>query len=287
MGASWSGVCPDDIEYCLHVRDIDGAGELGEGEDELVVAASTFKVAVALAFFDLGASAALDPAQRLTLPPGARTDGPTGISILRDAVSVTLRDAAALMLTVSDNAATDALLARIGVDAVHDRLRELGLVDTYLEGGCMQLMDTVANDLGFHEWEELLAADRDVSADELLRSRTFDPARTTRTTAREMTGLLAAIWRDGSPACAEVRRLMELQVTRDRLAAGFPPGVRVAAKSGSWLRVVRNEVGVAEYPDGRRYAIAVFTRTSAPHSRRPDVDRAIGDAARAAVETLR
>jgi beta-lactamase class A len=50
---------------------------------------------------------------------------------------------------------------------------------------------------------------------------------------------------------------------------------------------VRNEVGVAEYPDGRRYAIAVFTRTPATHARRPDVDRAIGDAARAAVESLR
>ena len=63
--------------------------------------------------------------------------------------------------------------------------------------------------------------------------------------------------------------------------------VPLPAKSGSWLRVVRNEVGVAEYPDGRRYALAVFTRTTAPHTRRPDVDRAIGEAARAAVEQLR
>jgi beta-lactamase class A len=280
-------VWPDDVEHRLHVRDIDGAGEVGEGEDELVVAASTFKVAVALAFFDLAGCGAVDAAERLTLQPGARTDGPTGVSILHDEVSLTLRDAAALMLTVSDNAATDALLARIGVEAVHERLRELGLVDTYLEGGCMQLMDAVAKDLGFGEWDDLLATDSEIAADDLIRSSTFDPQRTTRTTAREMTGLLASIWREDSPACAEVRRLMALQVTRDRLAAGFPAEVRVAAKSGSWLRVVRNEVGVAEYPDGRRYAIAVFTRTRAPHARRPDVDRAIGDAASGAVERLR
>ena len=281
---------PEDVEHRLHVRDIDGAGELGEGEDELVVAASTFKIAVALAFFDLVASGALDSTELVSLPPGARTDGPTGISILKDEVSLTLRDAAALMLTVSDNAATDAVLARVGVDAVHERLRELGLVDTYLVGGCQQLMDDVANDLGFPEWGALLAAEGEISADELLRSRTFEPARTTRTTAREQTGLLAAIWRGeatSEAACAEVRRLLELQVTRDRLATGFPPEVRVAAKSGSWLRVVRNEVGVAEYPDGHRYAIAVFTRTAVPHARRPDVDRAIGEAARRAVDRLR
>jgi len=84
-----------------------------------------------------------------------------------------------------------------------------------------------------------------------------------------------------------VRRLLGLQVTRHRLASGFPPEVRVAAKSWGWLRVVRNEVGVAEYPDGRRYAIAVFTRTALRHARRPDVDRAIGEAARRAVDRLR
>jgi beta-lactamase class A len=280
-------VWPDDVEHRLHVREVDGTGEVGEGEDDLVVAASTFKVAVALAFFDLAASGAVDATERVTLAPGARTLGPTGISICRDEITLSLRDAAALMMTVSDNAATDAVLARIGVAAVHDRLRELGLVDTFLEGGCMQLMDAVAQDLGYRDWEAVLAAEGAVSSDELLRSRTFDAQRTTRTTAREMTGLLTAIWLDGSPAGAQVRELMEQQVTRDRLAAGFPPEVRVAAKSGSWLRVVRNEVGVAEYPDGSRYALAVFTRTAAPHARRPDVDRAIGDAARAAVERLR
>ena len=164
---------PEDVEHPLHVRDIDGAGEIGEDADDLVVAASTFKVAVALAFFDLVASGAIDPTERVSLPPGARTDGPTGISILKDEVSLTLRDAAALMLTVSDNAATDAVLARVGVDLVHERLRGLGFVDTYLVGGCQQLMDAVANDLGFPEWGALPAAVGEVSADELLRSRTF------------------------------------------------------------------------------------------------------------------
>jgi beta-lactamase class A len=283
-------VWPDDVAHWLHAREIDGPGQAGEREDELVVAAPTFAVAVALAFFDLAAGGRIDKRERITLPPGARTDGPTGISILRDEVSLTLRDAAALMLTIGDNAATDAVLARVGVERVHDRLRELGLVDTYLDGGCMQLMDAVALDLGFAEWDDLLDAQGEISTDQLLASSTFDPGRTTRTTAREMTGLLGAIWRDeaGAPAaCADVRLLLAQQVTRDRIAAGFPPEVRVAAKSGSWFRVVRNEVGVVEYPDGRCYAVAVFTRTERPAARRPDVDRAIGAAARAAVESLR
>jgi beta-lactamase class A len=36
------------------------------------------------------------------------------------------------------------------------------------------------------------------------------------------------------------------QLTKHRLAAGFPPPARVHAKSGSLVGVVRNEIGVIE-----------------------------------------
>jgi len=67
-------VWPEDVEHRLHVREIDGPGEVGEGEDQHVVAASTFKVAVALTFFQLAAEGVLDAAERIVLAPGARTD---------------------------------------------------------------------------------------------------------------------------------------------------------------------------------------------------------------------
>jgi beta-lactamase class A len=102
-----------------------------------------------------------------------------------------------------------------------------------------------------------------------------------------MTRLLSLIWRDEagpSPACAQVRDLMSRQASWQRLAAAFDEDVSVAAKSGSVLGV-RNEVGVLTYPDGRRYAAAVFT--AGVPGRRPDVEAAIGRAARRAVERLR
>ncbi|HUY45325.1 MAG TPA: serine hydrolase [Streptosporangiaceae bacterium] len=53
-------------------------------------------------------------------------------------------------------------------------------------------------------------------------------------------------------------------MTRHRLATGFRPPVRVAAKSGGLVSVMRNEIGVVEYPDGRGYAAAVFTQAHQP-----------------------
>ncbi len=62
--------------------------------------------------------------------------------------------------------------------------------------------------------------------------------------------------------------------------------MRVAAKSGSLLGVVRNEVGVVPFPDGREYVAAVFTR-SRPGSDDVAISRAVGEAAALAVGALR
>jgi beta-lactamase class A len=81
---------------------------------------------------------------------------------------------------------------------------------------------------------------------------------------------------------------MTQQLTRHRVADGFPPGVLVAAKSGGLMGVVRNEIAVVRLPDGSSYAVAAFTRSDP--ARRADprpIDAAIGAAAAHAVTLLR
>ncbi len=104
-----------------------------------------------------------------------------------------------------------------------------------------------------------------------------------------MTALLTMIWRDEAApaeACAEIRRIMALQVWPHRLTSGFPSGVTLAAKTGT-LPAIRNEAGVVTYPDGSRYAVAVFTSARTYVDRQPMVDASIGKAAFCAVESLR
>jgi beta-lactamase class A len=50
--------------------------------------------------------------------------------------------------------------------------------------------------------------------------------------------------------------------------------------------VVRNEIGVVEYPDGRGYAMAVFTRARRPWHGEAAINAVIGTAAAAAVGAL-
>ncbi|WP_308286900.1 serine hydrolase [Actinomadura parmotrematis] len=272
----------------LHAVDVDTGRAVGVGPDEPVVLASVYKVPLLVAFHRRAAAGALDPAERTVLAPADRTPGPTGTSIMLDEVAMSLRDLAALMITVSDNAAADAVYDRVGRDAVNAALDELGLARTRVAGNGRDLHASLLADAAVGDLAELW--DRLDEPGLLGRLSALDPARTSRSTPREAAALLAMIWRDEAAppaACAAMRRLLGLQVWPHRLASGFPfDDVVVSGKTGT-LATVRNEAGVVEYPDGGRYAVAVFTRAHVPAAVLPAADAAIGTAARLAVEALR
>ncbi|WP_328603119.1 class A beta-lactamase-related serine hydrolase [Amycolatopsis sp. NBC_00345] len=250
----------------------DGAGdEVALGADEPVVLSSIVKVPLVLEFARQVAARQLDPRDRVRARAADRLGG-AGSAGCADDVEYSLRDAARLALSVSDNTAADLLFDRVGVENVRSLVAELGLARTRISGAPRDVLGTILDD-----------------AEAGRPPRALDPAHTTASTPREMTELLSLIWRDaaGPPeACALVRDLMGQQVNWYRLTAGFPADVAVAGKTGT-MPGLRNEIGVASYPDGTEYAIAVFTRGGAGNLRAPGIDRAIGEAARAAVEQLR
>jgi beta-lactamase class A len=103
----------------LCVQSLDGAQELAVNADQPAVAASVFKVPVALEAETQFADGRLDPRERVILAAASRTPGEVGFSLFRDDVEASLRDLVVAMLTISDNDATDALLHRVGIEAVH------------------------------------------------------------------------------------------------------------------------------------------------------------------------
>jgi len=273
----------------LHAVDLDApSGEVAVDADQPVALASVFKVAVLVELFRQADRAVLDLAEQVPVPVHGRTRGVTGLAAMRDPARLSLRDLAFLMMTVSDVAATDVLLDRIGLDAVNATLEALGLARTRLRGTCADMLALVREDLALSDDGQL--ADRLAGAASRLELRALDPERTSGGTARELTSLLAAIWRDeaAEPAsCAEMRAIMAAQVWPHRLAAGFPSdAMAVAGKTGT-LPTLRNEVGVVEFPDERRYAVAVFTRSDSLAPTLPQVDAVIGVAARVAVDDIR
>ncbi|MFF9346417.1 serine hydrolase [Streptomyces sp. NPDC014734] len=268
----------------LHALDIDSGAQIDIGADQPVCTASVHKLCLLVTLHELAAAGGLDLGEQIECAPAGRTAGPTGLAAMLDPVRMSLRDVAYLMMAVSDNASADVLLGRVGLDAVNRTTARLGLARTYAVQSFGELFATLREDAGPAGARAL--ADPHV----ITRLRALDPARTNRSTPRDMTRLLGAVWRDETcppEHCAAIRRLLGLQVWPHRLASGFPfDDVHVAGKTGT-LPTLRNEVGVVEYPDGGRYAVAVFTRTANTAATLPAADAVIGTAARIAVDALR
>ena len=275
------------VHGCLHALDVDSGAEIGWHPDEPVVTASVFKLPVLLELFRQESAGEIDAAQPITVPAEGRTTGPFGISVMRDSVTLSLRDLAWLMIAVSDNAATDVVCARVGLDRVQGTVERLGLTGTRVPDDCAGIFATMLEDAGISTMEEW---NGELDAALLAKLRALDPLHTNCTTPRDMTRLLRLVWTDEAAApeaCAEVRRVLSGQVWPHRLASGFPEDdVATAGKTGT-LPTLRNEVGVVQYADGGRYAVAVFTRSTNLAAKHPAADAVIGRSARLAVEALR
>ncbi|QKV80195.1 serine hydrolase [Amycolatopsis sp. Hca4] len=272
----------------LHAREIGGGPEVAVDADDPVVLASVFKIPVAVAYAREVAAGRLDETARTRVGSRYRIGG-IGTAGCADDVEMSWRDLALFMLTMSDNAATDVVYHRVGAAAVDRVAADLGLRRTRLIGCCEDLFASVLADLGAAGDADLDEVFASATPEQTWKLAVLDPERTTSSTPREITELLDAIWTDraGEPAaCERVRSMMARQIWPHRLSSGFPADVTIAAKTGT-LPAVRNEAGVVSGPDGRRFAVAVFTRAHSLAERQPAVDAAIGKAGRLAVDHLR
>jgi beta-lactamase class A len=286
-------------EAAIHVRALSSGAELGIRPDDSVVTASVFKPLVALEFYAQVEAGEFDPAELIEMKPGFVTPGPTGISRFLHPASVSLLDLAYLMLTVSDNAATDIIIRTVGLPRVNERARACGCEATVIESDLQTMLDGMAAEMGSPSYPELLKAQsgalgeearlRSTDASRLDSVAALDPRRTIRTTARDMTTFLFAVWADtaGPPkACRSLRSVMSQQVGR-RLEPAVPDGGRLAAKSGSLFGRIRNEIAVITYPDGENYAVAVFTRAHRPYVQAAEIISEMGRGVHNAIQCVR
>ena len=188
----------------------------GHNADRRFVAASTVKIAVMIELFrqiDAGAQS-LD--QRHLLRPGDKVAGSGVISHLHDGIEFTVGDLVFLMMSISDNTATNILIDRVGMAQVNATMRDLGMANSSL-GRKMHGRPALATE------QENWATPNDFAAAvaALLGNSAASPA-----------------------ACAQMVAVLEKQQNNRRIARHLPANNRPrwGSKTGSLPGVV-NDVG--------------------------------------------
>jgi len=202
----------------------------------------------------------LDLGERVGYRADTRVAGSGVLQFLDDGLNPTLRDLAVLMMTVSDNTATDLVLERVTKDRVNATMHAYGLRSIAVPFGTREmLMELVDMDPaqpgGYDELRRRLRASAGSGG------RSLVPAETDRTTPREMCRLLELLATDAildAGSCRAILEIMERIQSGTRLPGLLPKGTVVAHKTGS-LRRIRNDVGIVRAPNGA-YAVAIFTR---------------------------
>jgi len=229
--------------------DLTSGDRIGHLERETFPTASTIKLAIVYELFKQADEGKIRLDETMTLDR-AKAVGGSGVLFELGTPTLSIRDYAALMVTLSDNTATNVLIDRLGMENIAKRMQALGLNATKLR---RHMMDTAAARRG----------DENVSTpDELVRL------------LQAMYG--AADARHGVPSAA-----IELlkKPKESRLRKGLPPDVAAADKPGE-LDGVRVDAGIV-FAKNRPYVFCVMTTFLKDDA---EGERAIEEMSRAAYE---
>jgi beta-lactamase class A len=132
------------VGYTVH--NLDTGERLERRGDETFSTASLIKVAVLVTVYDLVEQKKLSLDDPLTVLRIDKVPGSGQLQFLHDNATITVRDAAWLMTTISDNTATNLLLDRIIIRRVWDKMEKLGLSHTKVHSKSFLRNSSVAMD---------------------------------------------------------------------------------------------------------------------------------------------
>lgn len=193
--------------------------QMGLHERELFEAASVIKLPIYAVIQKRIAEGVLSPDEQLICREADKLPSCGALQYFTGEVCADVRTLCGLMITLSDNSATNLLIRRLGMDFLNGQFRQIGLEQTHLER---------------------LLFDGDASARGLEN----------RIVPQEIGGLLERIARREfvSPAVSEeMEALLRRQQIKHKIPGYLPRGVAVAHKTGEDSGIT-NDVGVVFAP---------------------------------------
>lgn len=224
---------PDLMTVSVSARHLASESTLDHESDRVVPSASTIKTLILTAVARALDAGDLSLDSEMTIRDEMRVGGSGVLNWLHQGITLPLKDLAWLMIAVSDNTASNALIDAAGLGTVRQTAVDLNVPSLEL-------------------------------ARPFMGRAPADNKNKNRVTAKGLTDLLTAIWTDtaASPErCAWMRDLHADQQHCDRLPRNLPENVGYAGKTGT-IEEIAHDIGVITGPSGA-IAISVLVESSA------------------------
>ena len=251
--------------------------------------ASTYKVPAAVTLLKRveAGEVKLDHMVELPLDDMVTGDNVIAQNFVHPGLQLSVANLIEAMITMSDNTATDAVFSLAGgPGAITAAMRKLGIEDMRIDRNTKDLI------------RDMAGMDRPATVAAVAEFLQSNPERAAQFVAMPKDPEYEADPRDQSTPVAMLDLLMQIDsanaisedsrdfliasMSRTRTGAGrikglLPRGTPVAHKTGTSSGVA-NDVGYVTLPDGRRFAIVIFTTSS--DTPLADRDRAVAEVAR-------
>ncbi|MGI8549889.1 MAG: serine hydrolase [Dehalococcoidia bacterium] len=283
-GPAEAGICVKHVERDEYIS-LNG--------DRRFPTCSVFKVPVLVEAFARIGAGELRLDERWTLGQDDRSMGSGILQILQPGLEPTTHDLLSLMITISDNTATDMLVRRLDPGRITATMQRLGLQSTWVDVTCRDLLANIFGPtpagLPRHELSRLLA-----EGAARLDSPSYGGGHPNDvSTANEMAELfcwiatgerLTQIGIDDSARQTMLGILFRQQLN-DRLPRYLPGTLAFAHKTGSISGPfeIHNDAGVLFLDVGQHVAIAAFTQAPVSQNMSP---RALADLRRQMDDTI-
>ena len=216
------------------VRNVDTGEQLDRRGDEPFPTASLIKVSLLVTLFDMVEKGDLALDDRIRVLKVDKVPGSGMLQFLHDGIEITVGDAAWLMITISDNTATNLLIDKVAIRRTWQKMEALGLPRTKLHSKSFLRMTSVAMD----------------------SSVKYGLGVTTPNEMAQLFALMAQGRAVSASADSTMLRILEHN-TYTAMLPRFAPGVRIAHKDGETDQV-RTNCGLFHLQS--RVAVCVLTR---------------------------
>lgn len=217
-------------EVGIVIKDLRNGREILYEQNKLLPSASLVKIPIMVSCFYAANSGKIKLEEIIYLKPEQKVSGSGLLKNITEGLRLSVGELIELMITESDNTATNILIERLGFDYLNNSFKKLGLRNTNLS---RRMMDFANRKEGIENY----------------------------ITAYDISYLLEKIYRkellsnDISQRCLE---LLKLQKMRDRIPAGLPPDTVIAHKTGL-EKGICHDAGIV-FTDSGDFLICVLTR---------------------------